>query len=268
MKSMYIPDDMASTVTRISGGGGHATKAFTESDQPWLPFVNDEAFRVAMECAMWRKHVCTWNDVETIERETGEAYSPNLAESHVFNWLKAVEDLFRVIRSVCSQFDATVFINWGYVAHNVNMSGDETQPYVSGDEAVYNKELVVLVKEPGEELTMQLFCSRMKLVEPWLRELHKHHVERRIFFFEGLTTAAGLCVTERTAHQVALSVDVADAKDRELCMAASARKHDQAFPQRGEWAEYSSREYLRRVLEPLDTPLCTVIHASWDTFVG
>ncbi len=262
MESMYIPDDMASTVTRITDGG--PTKVFSGGDEPWQPFVNDEAFRVTMECAMWRKYVSTWDDVTAVEQETGEAYSPESAEMRVNDWLKAVEDVFRVIRNVRPWLDATVFINWCYVEHNINMDGDETHPYVFGDEAVYNKELVVLVKEPGEELTMQLFCTRMKLVEPWLRELHEYHVERRSFYFEGISIAS--CERERKAHQRNMSDDLlADAKDYDLCLAASARKHGQAVPQRGEWAEYSSREYLRRALDSATTHPCILVHVDWGS---
>lgn len=262
MQSMfYISDDMVSAVARVGHGG--PTKVFSGGDRPWLPFVNDEAFHMATEYALWRKHVCTWDDVSAMEESTGGEYEPSTEERLLEDWLLVVKQMFCVVRTCRARVDATVFINWDFVGHNINMCGDETHSYVSGNEAAFNKELIVLVKEPGEELTMQLLRDRMKLVEPWLRECSEYHLGRRSFYFEDVSIVS--CDDARSAHQKWMSTDLAVATDYNLCLAASARKHGQSFAQRGEWAEYSSREYLRRVLDQTDACPCILVRVGWGS---
>lgn len=258
---MYISDDVVAAVARVGNNG--PSKVVSGGDQPWVPFVNDEAFSLTAKHALWREHECTWDDVHAMEEDTGEDYEPPTEERVLDVWLGTLKIMFSMIRRCRSCIDATVFIDWNFVGHNFNLYGDETHPYVFGNEAVFNKELIVLVKEPGEELTMQLLCARMKLVEPWLRECSKYHLERHSFYFEDFSIKP--CDTAREWHRFRMLQDLSTLKDYELCWAASARKHGQPFEQRGEWAEYSSREYLRRVLEPTDAKPCKLVRACWGS---
>jgi hypothetical protein len=253
MTHLMVPDELAQGVDAVYEV---PMRPFCGGHDPWMPFVNDAAAALTAQYMMWREHEVTYEDLDASDEEY-EHYRLSM-------WTEAFTDLYRIIRAHRAAVDATVFIDWGYVTHNINMTGDDAHPYINGAEALFNKELVVLVKQPGEALTMSLVRKRMKLVESCVRDLHAYHTARRSCYFEGFKVSNVTSI--HVWYQTMMDLDVGQLRGYDLCMAMMARKYTTAYPERGEWAEHSSREFHRLCLagEP-DPASVVVVCAQWGS---
>jgi hypothetical protein len=159
-------------------------------------------------------------------------------------YIKAYNDILKMIEE-CKDFNGYVFLDLSIVSHNINMRGDSTSSYISGDEAVFNKELILLLKEPEQTMSYEIVTDTFEKVRNTLYSMTNFHFNRRSFYFEGLKYAG---TGQDLFYDKYMSKDITT-KNYNTSLIGMMNKLTQKFESRDEYAEYSSDMYYDVVIK-------------------
>lgn len=162
-------------------------------------------------------------------------------------YTKAYHYFLKIIHE-CKNHEGYVFINLSMVEHNINMRGGYKHPYISGYEQKFNKEMIILLKEPGENLTMESIGNCFQKVKKTLKEMEKYHFSRRSFYFESCRKVNPIHYQNNYYDLIKKDI-TKETCDYQISLIGMMQKLKQEFKDRDSYAEYSSRMFYENIIK-------------------
>lgn len=174
--------------------------------------------------------------------------------------IEAYNDILKIIED-CKNFDGYVFLNMEMVIHNINMIGNYNHPYISGDEQHFNKELVLLLKEPGETMNFESICNVFGKIKKTIFEMGKYHFDRRSFYFEGIHE-----IKNMNYYKKYLERDITTETDSyNTSLIGMMQKMNKHYEHRDKYAEYSSDMFYEIEINSNDDSKYKLFGVSWGS---
>lgn len=161
------------------------------------------------------------------------------------DYMQGYNHILKMIND-CKKYEGYVFLNLDMVSHNINMRGDSLHPYISGDEQQFNKELILLLKEPGEIMTLNTVTNVFNKVKNTLEQMSEYHFNRRCFYFEGIEEDGDYS----HFYNRYIDKDITKLTDSyKIRIVGMMQKMNKKYENRDKYAEYSSDMFYDVVIK-------------------
>jgi hypothetical protein len=156
-----------------------------------------------------------------------------------------IKDILTIIE-LCKNYNGYVFLDLCFVKHNINFNHDYLHSYITGNKSIFNKELIILLKEPNEIINFSSVVDKFRKVSKTIEQMKKYHFARRSFFYENFNIKQ----SHKIMYNKCICKDITTETDSYLISLIGMNyKLRQKFKDRDPYAEYSSEMFYEVVIE-------------------
>lgn len=203
-----------------------------------------------------RKYTCCSEDICT----QWDDQICDECEEFIKKYTNPYENIIEIVKQN-KNTKGRIFLNMNIVLQNEFFKGDYTDSYISGDDQMYNKELIILLKEKNEKITIHKIKEAFHKVSKILSKMAKYHFSKINYDFDGIMKNKNKTVMKE--YNELIEKDITKYKDNECAQIGMMQKLTKKYPKRGEYAEYSSKVYYEEMMNP-DSD-CVIYDVAWYT---
>lgn len=200
-------------------------------------------------------------NISEYETDDEECYSNEDCCYESRCYVEAFIDIMKIIEK-CKNFDGYVFLDIGIVAHNINTPKSH-HSYIFGDEQHYNKELIILLKEPNEILSYDSICTKFHKIINTLNDLSEYHFDRRSYFFEGIAIIDTAKYIEFYNEYVKKNINL-EKDSYTNSLIGMMQKMNKHYKERDKYSEYSSDMFYDFLIKK-NKSKCKIYEVSWGS---